>query len=72
VGNLVEEHVNSSRFKLGKVAREYKVKEESLGNNLNNYLAKKDKYKLNSNNKSIVNLKGLDNNKVTNFKRFSN
>jgi hypothetical protein len=64
---------NSSRFKLGKVTKEYKVKEESLGNNLNNYLAKKDKYKLNSNNKSSVDLKGLDKKEeVIDFKGFSN
>jgi hypothetical protein len=43
---------NSSRFKLGKVTKECKVKEESLSNNFNNYFTKKDKYKLNSNNKS--------------------
>jgi hypothetical protein len=64
---------NSSRFKLGKVAEECKVKEESLGNNLNNYLAKKDKYKLNSNNKGSADLKGLDKKvEVIDFKRFSN
>jgi hypothetical protein len=64
---------NSSRFKLGKVAKEYKVKEEFLGNNLNNYLTKKDRYKLNSNNKSSIDLDSLGNNKeITNFKRFSN
>jgi hypothetical protein len=63
---------NSSRFKLGKVAKECKVKEESLGNNLNNYLAKEDKYKLNSNNKGSVDLDSLGNNKeITNFKGFS-
>jgi hypothetical protein len=63
---------NSSRFKLGKVAKECKVKEESLGDNLNNYLAKEDKYKLNSNNKGSVDLKGLDKKaEVTDFKRFS-
>jgi hypothetical protein len=64
---------NSRRFKEGKAAREYKVKEESLGNKLNTYYTRKDKYKLDSSNKSSVDLKGLDNNKeVIDFKRFSN
>jgi hypothetical protein len=64
---------DSSRFKLGKVTKECEVKEESLGNNLNNYLTKKDKYKLNSNNKGSVDLKGLDKKaEVINFKGFSN
>jgi hypothetical protein len=74
---------NSSRFKLGKVTKEYKVKEKSLGNNLNTYYTSKDKYKLNSSNKDSTNLKSLNNNKEiidfkefsldkTNFKRFSN
>jgi hypothetical protein len=77
---------NSSRFKLGKVAKEYKVKEEFLGNNFNNYFTKDSKYKLNSNNKSSVDLKGLDkkvevidfkgfsldNKEIIDFKRFSN
>jgi hypothetical protein len=64
---------NSGRFKLGKVAKECKVKEESLGNNLNNYFAKKDKYKLNSNNKGSADLKSLDKKvEVIDFKRFSN
>jgi hypothetical protein len=63
---------NSSRFKLGKVAEECKVKEESLGDNLNNYLTKEDKYKLNSNNKGSTDLKGLDKKaEVTDFKGFS-
>jgi hypothetical protein len=63
---------NSSRFKLGKVAKECKVKEESLSNNLNNYLAKEDEYKLNSNNKGNIDLKGLDKKaEVIDFKRFS-
>jgi hypothetical protein len=63
---------NSSRFKLGKVAEECKVKEESLSNNFNNYLAKEDKYKLDSNNKSSADLKGLDKKaEVIDFKRFS-
>jgi hypothetical protein len=63
---------NSSRFKLGKVTKEYKVKEESLSNNFNNYFTKKDKYKLNSNNKSSIDLKGLDKKvEVINFKKFS-
>jgi hypothetical protein len=70
--NLNTKLYNSSRFKLGKVTKEYKVKEESLGNNLNNYLTKKDKYKLNSNNKGSVELKGLDKKvEVIDFKRFS-
>jgi hypothetical protein len=64
---------NSSRFKLGKVTKECKVKEESLSNNFNNYFTKKDKYKLNSNNKSSIDLKGLDKKvEVIDFKRFSN
>jgi hypothetical protein len=64
---------NSSRFKLGRVTKEYKVKEESLSNNLNNYLTKEDKYKLNSNNKGSIDLDSLGNNKeITNFKEFSN
>jgi hypothetical protein len=64
---------NSSRFKLGKVAKEYKVKEESLSNNLNIYYASNNKYKLNSNNKTSADLKGLDKKvEVTDFKRFSN
>jgi hypothetical protein len=63
---------DSGRFKLGKVAEECKVKEESLGNNLNNYLAKEDEYKLNSNNKGSVDLKGVDKKvEVTDFKGFS-
>jgi hypothetical protein len=70
--NSNTEVYNSSRFKLGKVTKEYKVKEEFLGNNLNNYLTKKDKYKLNSNNKGSVELKGLDKKvEVIDFKRFS-
>jgi hypothetical protein len=64
---------NSSRFKEGKVTKKCKVKEESSSNKLNTYLAREDKYKLDSSNKSSVDLKGLDNNKeVIDFKRFSN
>jgi hypothetical protein len=64
---------NSSRFKLGKVTKKCKVKEEFLSNNFNNYFTKKDKYKLNSNNKSSIDLKGLDKKvEVIDFKRFSN
>jgi hypothetical protein len=64
---------NSSRFKLGKVAEECKVKEESLGNNLNTYYAGNNKYKLDSNNKTSADLKGLDKKaEVIDFKRFSN
>jgi hypothetical protein len=63
---------DSSRFKPGKVAKECKVKEESSGNNLNNYLTKEDEYKLNSNNKGSADLKGLDKKaEVIDFKRFS-
>jgi hypothetical protein len=63
---------NSSRFKLGKVAKECKVKKESLGNNFNIYFTKKDKYKLNSNNKGSIDLKGLDKKaEVIDFKGFS-
>jgi hypothetical protein len=63
---------NSSRFKLGKVTKEYKVEEESLSNNLNNYLTKENKYKLNSNNKGSADLKGLNKKvEVIDFKRFS-
>jgi hypothetical protein len=63
---------NSGRFKPGKVAEECEVKEESLGNNLNNYLTKEDKYKLDSNNKGSADLKGLDKKaEVTDFKGFS-
>jgi hypothetical protein len=64
---------NSSRFKLGKVAKEYKVKEESLSNNLNIYYASNNKYKLNSNNKTSADLKSLDKKaEVIDFKGFSN
>jgi hypothetical protein len=63
---------NSSRFKEGKAAKEYKVKEESSSNKLNTYLTREDKYKLDSSNKGSIDLKGLDNNKkVIDFKRFS-
>jgi hypothetical protein len=64
---------NSSRFRESKVAEECKVKEESSSNKLNTYLTREDKYKLDSNNKGSVDLKGLDNKEeVTDFKRFSN
>jgi hypothetical protein len=63
---------SSSRFTLGKVTKEYKVKEEFLDNNLNNYFTKEDKYKLDSNNKCSTELKGLDKKvEVIDFKRFS-
>jgi hypothetical protein len=63
---------NSGRFKPGKVTEECKVEEESLGNDLNNYLAKEDEYKLNSNDEGGADLKGLDKKaEVTDFKGFS-
>jgi hypothetical protein len=52
--NLNTKLYNSSRFKLGKVTKECKVKKESLGNNLNTYYTSNNKYKLNSNNKTNV------------------
>jgi hypothetical protein len=63
---------DSSRFKPGKVAEECKVKEESLGDDLDNYLAKEDEYKLNSDDKGGADLKGLDKKaEVIDFKGFS-
>jgi hypothetical protein len=63
---------DSGRFKPGKVAEECEVEEESLGDDLNNYLAKKDKYKLNSDDEGSADLKGLDKKaEVTDFKGFS-
>jgi hypothetical protein len=64
---------DSGRFKEGKVAEKCEVKEESSSNKLNAYLAREDKYKLDSSNKGSVDSKGLDNDKeVIDFKGFSN
>jgi hypothetical protein len=65
---------DSGRFKEGKVLEECKVEEESLGNKLNTYLARDNKYKLNSRDEGAASSKGaIDNNKeVTDFKGFSN
>jgi hypothetical protein len=63
---------NSGRFRESKVAEECEVEEESSSDELDAYLAREDKYKLDSDDKGSVDSKGSDDEEeVTDFKGFS-
>jgi hypothetical protein len=64
---------DSGRFKEGKVSEECEVEEESLGDELDTYLARDDKYELDSGDEGAASSEGATDNdeEVMDFKGFS-